>query len=79
VTRVGKAHWLGAVFPKFYSPENIVIRLHDFRRLFDLIETEASNEGWVLIGNPLCERSFPRDQAGYPGEEVTLPQGYYAR
>jgi hypothetical protein len=48
-----KAHWLGAVFPRFRSPENIMTWLYDFRGLFGLYETEAGDEGWVL-SEALC-------------------------
>jgi hypothetical protein len=56
MTRVGKAHWLGAVFPKFCSPENIVIWLYDLRHLFVLHETEPGDERRGFIKS-LCPRA----------------------
>jgi hypothetical protein len=78
MTRVGKAHWLGAVFPKFCSPENIMIRLCDLRRLSGLCEIERGGKGWVVIENPLSKALCPFDQIGYPKEEVMLPQSFRA-
>jgi hypothetical protein len=66
VTRVGKAHWLGAIFPKFYSPENIRIGLYNFRRLSCLYETEASDEGWFL-SETLCANA-----RSHVSKQVTL-------
>jgi len=54
-------------------------RLYYFRGLFGLYETEAGDEGWVLIEATPSRGSFPFDQTGYPGEEVLLLQESLAR